>query len=156
MAEYHDKEWGEQVQEDEIFFERLTLEIFQAGLNWRMILNKRLALSRAFNNFSVGRVDKFNEQDIERLLDDSSIIRNRRKIEATIKNAAVFLNIQRTYGSFHTFLAAHNGNRQEIIERISSHFFFTGPTVTEWFLMSVGKFSPHHDPDCWKVSSEPY
>ena len=153
MADYHDNEWGEQIHEDDVFFERLTLEIFQAGLNWRMILHKRVALNRAFHNFSIPMVSKFGTQQVEQLLSDSSIIRNRRKIEATVKNAQAFTTIQRTYGSFQGFLEVQNDNMPQIFKEIGDRFYFTGPKVTEWFLMSVGKIRPPHDANCWKATS---
>ena len=88
-APYHDSEYGFPVDDESVLFERLTLEIFQAGLSWLIILKKRPAFALAFENFKVDRVAAFDAADIERLVNDPLIIRNRRKIEATIHNAKV-------------------------------------------------------------------
>ena len=92
---YHDNEWGKPVHDDKVFFEFLILEAFQAGLSWECILNKREAFKKAFCEFDVNKVSSFTDQDIERLMADKGIVRNRRKIEASINNAKIFLQIQK-------------------------------------------------------------
>ena len=104
MAAYHDEEWGVPVHDDRQLFETLILDCFQAGLSWRTILYKRKHFRRAFYNFNAKKIAAFTEEDIERLLADRGIVRNRLKIEATIHNARVFLKIQETYGSFDDFI----------------------------------------------------
>ena len=100
LIEYHDKEWGVPLETDDELFERMTLEIFQAGLSWRLILQKRNALRDAFADFSIERVASFTAKDVERLLKDKGIIRNRLKIESTIENARRLKKIVGEYGSF--------------------------------------------------------
>ncbi len=102
--EYHDKEWGRQVTDDRKMFEFLTLESAQAGLSWITILRKRENYRRAFAGFDVERVAAFTDADVERLLADPGIIRNRLKIKAAITNARRFIEVQREFGSFCAYL----------------------------------------------------
>lgn len=97
---YHDKEWGRPVKNDQVLFEFLVLESFQAGLSWLTVLKKRENFRKAFKNFDVVKVSKMNQKDVERLMQDAGIIRNRLKIEATINNAKRFIEIQKEFGSF--------------------------------------------------------
>ncbi|MDO6428863.1 DNA-3-methyladenine glycosylase I [Thalassotalea sp. 1_MG-2023] len=99
-VEYHDKEWGVPVYDDVKLFEFLTLESAQAGLSWYTILKRREGYRKAFHNFDVALVAKMSENDVDRLLQDTNIIRHRKKIEATINNAQRFIEIQREFGSF--------------------------------------------------------
>ena len=101
---YHDEEWGVPNFDDKYLFEMLILESFQAGLSWECILNKREAFKKAYDNFDVKKVSKYDKRKIEELLTNKNIIRNKRKIEASIENAKVFINLQREYGSFHNYL----------------------------------------------------
>jgi DNA-3-methyladenine glycosylase I len=91
--DYHDAEWGRPVRSDDALFERLTLEAFQSGLSWLTILRKRPAFRAAFANFAIALVAGFDERDVERLLADAGIIRNRAKIEAAIANARIFAEL---------------------------------------------------------------
>jgi DNA-3-methyladenine glycosylase I len=104
MQQYHDEEWGVPLHDDRKLFEFLVLEGFQAGLSWSTILNKREAFREAFAGFDPEKVAGFNEQDVERLLNDAGIIRNRLKIAATIQNARCFLQVQKEYGSFDRYI----------------------------------------------------
>ena len=97
---YHDTEWGVPVRDDRRHFEFLILESAQAGLSWRTILRKRAGYRRAFAGFDAGRVARFNRRSVERLVADPGIVRNRRKIEAAIGNARLYLAIQEEFGSF--------------------------------------------------------
>ncbi len=99
MIEYHDTEWGVPVFDDKKLFEFLVLESAQAGLSWRTILHKRLGYKKLFANFDYKKVAKFTAKDVERIIKDPSIIRNRLKIEATINNAQRFLEVQKEFGS---------------------------------------------------------
>ncbi len=101
---YHDEEWGRFVADDATLFAFLVLESAQAGLSWITILRRRENYRRAFADFDPVRVAAFTEEDVERLLQDAGIIRNRAKINATISNARLFLAIQREFGSFHAYL----------------------------------------------------
>lgn len=101
---YHDGEWGVPLHDDRALFELLILETFQAGLSWECVLNKRPAFRQAFEGFYPERVAAFDEAKREELAQNAAIIRNRRKISAAVKNAAVFLDIQREWGSFDAWL----------------------------------------------------
>ena len=99
-VDYHDKEWGVPLYDDNKLFEFLTLESAQAGLSWYTILKRREGYRAAFANFDVNRVSLYTEQDVAKLLDNPAIIRHRGKIEAAINNAKCFINIQKEFGSF--------------------------------------------------------
>src|SRR3712207_3511297 len=109
MIAYHDHEWGEPCRDDQELFARLILDGFQAGLSWAIILRKREGFRRAFAGFDPGRVAAYGPGDGERLLADPGIVRNRRKIEATVGNARAMLAIRRETGSFAGFLWAFVG-----------------------------------------------
>lgn len=106
---YHDEEWGIRNFSDAHLFEMLILEMFQAGLSWKTILHKREAFKKAYKGFDIDKVIAFDEADVSRLLKDKGIIRNRRKIEASIRNAKVFKNISNSFGSFYEYLASFAG-----------------------------------------------
>ena len=106
MEKYHDEEWGFPVRTTRKHFEQLTLEIFQAGLSWRTILHKRAEFRKEFLRFSPEKVALFTEKDIRRILGNPGVVRNRKKIEATIENAKRFLAIQKKHGSFNRYLAS--------------------------------------------------
>ena len=108
---YHDEEWGVPKYNDNILFEFLILEIFEAGLSWETILNKRDNFRKAFANFDCNKISKFDEIKINSLLNDEGIIRNRSKIKATIINAQVFLNIQKEYSSFSNYIWHFTNNK---------------------------------------------
>ncbi len=121
--EYHDREWGRAVHDDRHLFEMLVLEGAQAGLSWETILKRREGYRRAYHNFDPAKVAEMTDFDLERLREDSGIIRNRLKIYAARTNARVFLNIQREFGSFDAYLWAYvNGkpivNRWEVREQV--------------------------------------
>lgn len=101
---YHDEEWGEPVHDDYIHFEFLVLESAQAGLSWLTILKRRENYRKAYLNFDPVKVADFNDKEIEKLMGNEGIIRNRKKIEASIKNAIVFLKIQKEFGSFDNYI----------------------------------------------------
>lgn len=113
--EYHDNEWGKEVTDDHKLFEFLILESAQAGLSWITILRKREGYRRLFTNFEVEKVAKFTETDVERLMQDKSIVRNRLKILAAINNAKLFLNIQKEFGSFNKYLRSFLPDGKPII-----------------------------------------
>lgn len=102
--QYHDSEWGVPVYEDQKIFEFLILESFQAGLSWRTVLYKRQNFRKAFAGFDPHKVAKFNEQDVQRLLQDAGIIRNKLKINAAISNAQAFLSTQKEFGTFSKYI----------------------------------------------------
>jgi DNA-3-methyladenine glycosylase I len=102
--EYHDKEWGKTTHDDKILFEFLVLEAAQAGLSWITILRRRETYRAAFANFDVHNVAAFTNEDVERLMQDAGIIRNRLKILAAIKGAQLFIEVQKEFGSFDKYL----------------------------------------------------
>jgi DNA-3-methyladenine glycosylase I len=110
MEKYHDREWGVSLHNDNKIFESLTLESFQAGLNWRTILNKRKNFKKAFANFNPTKVAGFSAKDIRRLLNNAGIIRNRAKIEAVINNAKRFIEVKKEFGTFSKYMWKFVGN----------------------------------------------
>ncbi len=104
MAEYHDKEWGVPVHDDRDLFEVLILDGAQAGLSWRTILNKRENYRKAFDNFDVKKVAKYDAKKMQKLLQDEGIVRNRLKIASAVRNAKVFMEIQKEFGSFDAYI----------------------------------------------------
>lgn len=147
--QYHDEEFGVPLEGDDELFERLSLEIFQAGLNWRLILRKREGLRKAFADFSIAKVAKFTERDVLRLLRDNRIIKNKLKIAATIENAKRVREIAAEFGSFAAFIATLHGSEADMQREMKKRFVFMGPKISESFLQSIGKLEGQHEPDCW-------
>jgi len=114
---YHDEEWGREVKDDGKMFEFLVLEGAQAGLSWITILRKRENYRKAFLGFNAKKVAKMTEKDVEKLMQNSGIIRNRRKIEAAISNARLFLEIQKEFGSFCNYLKSFLPDGKPIINK---------------------------------------
>jgi DNA-3-methyladenine glycosylase I len=147
--EYHDTEYGFPIRSDSALFERLILEINQAGLSWLTILKKRAAFKTAYSGFDVQRVAAFNQNDRERLLQDEGIVRNRLKIEAAVNNAKVVAELSRTHGSFADWLdAAHPATLEEWKKLFKKTFFFTGGEIVREFLLSTGYLPDAHERDC--------
>jgi DNA-3-methyladenine glycosylase I len=111
---YHDEEWGKETHDDKILFEFLILESAQAGLSWITILRRREAYRKAFANFDVKKVAAFDEEDVERLMHNEGIIRNRSKIVTTISNARLFMDVQKEFGSFDQYLYSFMPNGKAI------------------------------------------
>src|SRR5262245_15828396 len=129
------------------------VELFQAGLSWLTILKKRDAFRRAFDGFDPAAVAAYSEGDRARLLADAGIVRNRLKVDATIHNAAVVLELARQHGSFAAWLAAQDElSRDEWVRIFKRTFRFTGGEITSEFLMSADYLPIRHDPGCFKVS----
>jgi DNA-3-methyladenine glycosylase I len=146
---YHDEEYGFPVTDDDALFERLVLEINQAGLSWLTILKKREAFRHAFDDFVVARVARYTPAKRERLLHDEGIIRNRLKIDAAIENAKRILAIQKSHGSFAKWLAAHHPRtKEEWVKLFKQTFVFTGGEITGSFLLSIGLLRGAHDASC--------
>jgi DNA-3-methyladenine glycosylase I len=162
--EYHDHEWGRELRGDEAMFERLSLEAFQSGLSWITILRKREAFRAASSGFDVEQVAAFGETDVERLLGDAGIVRNRAKIEATVLNARAVLALE---GSFSDLLwsFAPDGDRpvpqttaevaaitpesRAMAKELKKRGFrFVGPT-TAYALMQATGMVDDHLADCW-------
>ena len=146
---YHDVEYGFPAGEESVLFERLVLEINQAGLSWLTILNKRAAFRAAYAEFEVDRVSGFGPDDIARLLADPGIIRNRLKIDAAVENARRIQAIRASHGSFSNWLEAHHPRPIEAWTTLFRRTFrFTGGQIVTEFLISLAYLPGAHEPDC--------
>lgn len=146
---YHDLEYGFPVGDDNALFERLVLEINQAGLSWATVLRKREAFRRAYANFDVDAVAAFDEADRARLLDDAGIIRNRLKVNAAIENARRIVALRAEFGSFAAWLDAHHPRlKEEWVKLFKRTFVFTGGEIVNELLMSTGYLPGAHEPQC--------
>jgi DNA-3-methyladenine glycosylase I len=146
---YHDHEYGFPVVDDEALFERLCLEINQAGLSWLTILKKRDAFFRAYHGFRVDVVAAYGDDDRARLLGDAGIIRNRLKVNAAIENARRILALRETHGSFAGWLDAHHPlTRGEWQKLFKKTFVFTGGEIVNEFLVSTGYLPGAHRESC--------
>lgn len=163
MIRYHDEQWGVPVHDDAKLFELLTLEGAQAGLSWRIVLHKREGYRKLFNHFDARKVARFTSQDVERLMGDASIIRNRLKIESTIDNARSVLAMAERHGSFDAYIWAFVAGepiinrfkklsdlpaRTEVSDRMSKQmkrdgFRFVGSTVLYAFMQAAGLVNDH-------------
>jgi DNA-3-methyladenine glycosylase I len=171
MTVYHDEEWGVPSYDDRHLFELLTLEGAQAGLSWSTILNKREGYRRAFRDFDPTAVAKLGATDVERLLQDPGIVRNRLKVESTIANAPRVLEVQEEHGSFAAYLWEFVGGEPvvgnwrslselptetELSRALSKDlkkrgFRFVGPTVCHAFMQAVGLVNDHTI-DCFRFA----
>ena len=146
---YHDDEYGFPLADESALFERLSLEVFQAGLSWLLILKKRPALVAAFDGFAVDRVAAYGDGEVARLLNDAAIIRNRRKIAATIENARIIAGLRDSHGGFAAWLAAHHPRgKEDWVGLFRQTFRFMGGEVVNEFLMSIGYLPGAHREDC--------
>ncbi len=163
MLAYHDTEWGVPVHDDRTLFEFLTLEGAQAGLSWETILKKRENYRRAFDDFDAARIARYTERDVERLLADAGIVRNRLKVAATVNNAQRFLEVREEFGSFEEYIWRFVGGRPiknsfralsempaktEESEAMSVElrrrgFKFVGSTICYAFMQAVGMVNDH-------------
>jgi DNA-3-methyladenine glycosylase I len=163
LRRYHDKEWGRPVHHDRKLFEYLVLDAFQAGLSWSTILNKRENFRQAFDGFDFRKVAGYGSRKVEALLRDEGIIRNRLKITATVRNAQLFLEIRREFGTFNTYIWQFTGyrtlvnswKRQEDIPARTPEsdamskdlsdrgFKFVGSTICYAFMQAAGMVNDH-------------
>ena len=146
---YHDNYYGFPIHDDNELFGRLVLEINQAGLSWETVLKKEAAFRKAYHNFNIKKVAAYTQKDVERLLNDAGIIRNRLKINAAIENAKTILLLQKEYGSFEKWLEHHHPKlKEEWVKLFKQTFRFTGGEIVNEFLMSTGYLPGAHDEDC--------
>jgi DNA-3-methyladenine glycosylase I len=146
---YHDEEYGFPASDENVLFERLVLEINQAGLSWLTVLKKRAAFRAAFAEFDVDRVAAYEAGDIARLLADPGIVRNRQKVEAVIVNARRVQEMRASHGSFHAWLDAHHPRALDQWTRLfRQNFRFTGGLIVDEFLKSLGYLPGAHAPEC--------
>ena len=161
MITYHDTEWGRPQHDDCILYEFLVLEGAQAGLSWNTILNKRDGYREAFANFDPHEVSNYTNKDVQKLLQNNKIVRNRRKIESAINNASRFLDIQDKYGSFDLFvwnivgervknsfpdghLPTHTTKSEDMSRIMKKHgFTFVGPVMCYAYMQAVGMVNDH-------------
>ena len=159
-VKYHDEEWGVPSYDDRYLFEMLILESFQAGLSWECILNKREAFKEAYDNFDYMKVAKYDKKKIEKLMNNELIVRNKLKIIASINNAKVYINIQKEFGSFSSYIW-HFTNGM-IIKNVDDNFKttsslsdniscdlkkrgmkFVGSTIIYSYLQAIGVINDH-------------
>lgn len=146
---YHDTEYGFPIDTDAGLFERLVLEINQAGLSWATILKKRDGFRAAYREFDIDTVAAFGDDDVARLLADASIIRNRLKVHAAISNAQKLQEIRTSHGSFRDWLDAHHPlEKPEWVKLFKKTFRFTGGEIVGEFLLSTGYLPGAHHENC--------
>ncbi|HVM88361.1 MAG TPA: DNA-3-methyladenine glycosylase I [Puia sp.] len=146
---YHDHEYGFPIEDDNELFARLMLEINQAGLSWTTILKKKENFYKAFDNFDINKVSKYKEKQIERLLNDAGIIRNKLKINAAIENAKTIKELQKEFGSFKSWLQHHHPKtKEEWMKIFKTTFRFTGGEIVNEFLVSTGYLPGAHIKSC--------
>lgn len=163
MCRYHDEEWGVPEHDDRALYEKLVLDGAQAGLSWSTILNKREGYRRAFEGFEIERVAGYGEQEVERLLQDEGIVRNRQKVHSAIRNAQAVLEIQDEFGSFDAYLwdwvdgePIRNAwtaldavpAETELSKKLSKEmkkrgFNFVGPTILYAYMQAIGMVNDH-------------
>ena len=155
---YHDEEWGVPSNDDNYLFEMLILELFQAGLSWETILNKRESFREAFDNFDYNKIANYNEDKINSLLNNKNIIRNKLKIKATINNAKIFIKIRTKYNSFSNYIWSFTDNKiiynkglvtsNYLSDMISKDLKdkgmkFVGTTIIYSYLQAIGIINDH-------------
>ena len=146
---YHDTEYGFPLTDDRRLFERLVLEINQAGLSWETILKRKEGFVRAYDGFDIDKVADYGDADFARLMADTGVIRNRKKIEAAIENAKRIQRLQIEFSSFAAWLdSRHPKTRVEWTTLFRQTFVFTGGEIVNEFLMSTGYLPGTHDLDC--------
>ncbi len=146
---YHDTQYGFPLDDDNELFERLILEINQAGLSWITILRKADNFRKAYSKFNIAKIAKYTEEDRARLLADSGIIRNRLKVNAAIVNAQKVLELKKEFGSFKGWLDGHHPlTKDEWTKLFKKTFIFTGGEIVNEFLMSTGYLPGAHQKDC--------
>lgn len=149
--EYHDNHYGFPIEKDDELFERLMFEINQAGLNWILILKKQHNFRQAFDNYNIEKIAKYSEKEIQRLMNDPGIIRNKLKINAAIENAKAILQIRKESGSFRKWLDYQSekiDSHEEWTKLFKKKFKFTGGEIVKEFLMSTGYLPGAHSPQC--------
>ena len=156
---YHDHEWGQLHTEERELYELLILESFQAGLSWECVLNKREAFRNAYDNFDIDKVCAYGEEKLAELMNDKSIIRNRLKIRASVKNSRVFKAIAEEYGSFYRYLRTFTGEgilcetgctRNAVSDALSKDLqkrgmTFVGSVIVYSYLQAIGLIDSHDD-----------
>ena len=145
MEWYATEVWGRKIDDDDALFEIMSLQVFQAGLTWRMILARRDAFREAFQGWKIDRVAAMGPNSVEELIQDAAIIRNRKKIEACINNAHTVQSIQRDHGSFCNWFynVLPGDDLAELQKALRASFKFMGPEIARMWLMATGRIPPH-------------
>ena len=164
---YHDKEWCKPNFNEKYLFEMLILESFQAGLSWECVLNKREDFRKAYDNFEIDKICKYDDKKIQELMQNEKIIRNKLKIKASIKNAQIFKEIQKEYGKFNKYLTTFtkekiiyetNKTTNNLSDKISKDLQkrgmkFVGSTIIYSYLQAIGAIYSH-DKECFMYKEE--
>ena len=164
---YHDKEWCEPNFNEKYLFEMLILESFQAGLSWECVLNKREDFRKAYDNFEIDKICKYDDKKIQELMQNEKIIRNKLKIKASINNAQIFKEIQKEYGKFNKYLTTFtkekiiyetNKTTNDLSDKISKDLQkrgmkFVGSTIIYSYLQAIGAIYSH-DKECFMYKEE--
>lgn len=146
---HHDTIYGIAIHDDNALYGRLLLEINQAGLCWDTILKKEDHFFQAYSQFQIKKISQYADADIERLLSDPGIIRNKLKIHAAILNATKVLDIQKSHGSFFNWIRDQDCEDMKAwVKLFRSHFKFVGGEIVHEFLMTIGRIEGSHHPDC--------
>jgi DNA-3-methyladenine glycosylase I len=146
---YHDTEYGFPADDEAVLYERLILEINQAGLSWELMLKKRAGMRAAYAGFAVDRVADFDEAEVARLLADPGIIRNRLKVAAAVHNAQVIRGLRDSHGGFSAWIAGHHPRpKEDWVKLFKKTFRFTGGEIVGEFLMSLGYLPGAHRESC--------
>lgn len=154
LIAYHDNEWGVRPETDSGWFELITLETFQAGLSWKTILHKRLAFREGFKGFVVESVAGYTDHDVSVLLEDSRIVRNRRKITAAVENARVALNLIEKFGSMDNYFRQLSTlTTKNLLEELQTTFSAVGKITAESIAYASGLIGPPHEATCWKYDA---
>ena len=159
-VKYHDEEWGVPSRQDDYLFEMLVLESFQAGLSWECILNKRENFRKAFDNFDYVKISNYTQEKVDELMKNEGIVRNRLKINATINNARIFMQIQKEFGSFSKYIWSFTENK--VVKNVDDNFKttsflsdkiskelvkrgmkFVGSTIIYSYLQAIGIINDH-------------
>ena len=165
-VKYHDEEWGIPKYKDEELFELLILEMFQAGLSWEIVLRKRASFRESFDEFNIDKIINYDEEKINELMNNKDIIRNKKKIIATINNAKVFKDIAKEYGSFCKYIWSYTDNKvldgiyqtkNELSDKISHDLknkgmSFVGSTIIYSYLQAIGIINDH-EKGCFKYKN---
>ena len=164
---YHDKEWCKPNFNEKYLFEMLILESFQAGLSWECVLNKREDFRKAYDNFEIDKICKYDDKKIQELMQNEKIIRNKLKIKASINNAQIFKEIQKEYGKFNKYLTTFNKEKiiyetnkttNNLSDKISKDLQkrgmkFVGSTIIYSYLQAIGAIYSH-DKECFMYKEE--
>ncbi len=158
-VDYHDNYWGKQNHDDSYLFKMLILEMFQAGLSWECILNKEEAFTKAYDNFDIEKIIKYDDNKQKELLNNKDIIRNKLKIKYSIENAKIFKNIQKEYKTFNNYIWSFTDNKiiyetnkttNDLSEKISKDLQkrgmkFVGSTIIYSYLQAIGMINSHEE-----------